>query len=61
VFDEYSRVNLQNMLRNSSQKFDNLKSSDNYEVRNKINEIKGSESEWKARIEVPYKPDCRIM
>jgi len=33
------------MIRNSSQKFDNLKSSDNFQVKEKIREIKGSESE----------------
>ena len=43
------------MIKNNSQKFENLKSSDDYQVRNKISEIKGSESEWQVRIEIPYK------
>jgi hypothetical protein len=33
------------MIRSSSQKFDDLKSSSDYQVINKINEIKSSESE----------------
>lgn len=50
-------VDLPSEIRSSSQKFDNLKSSDDYQAKNKISEIKGSEREWQTRIEVPPK-DC---
>jgi hypothetical protein len=49
------------MIKSSSKKFDSLKDSDDCQIRDKIREIKGSESEWQARIEVLHKPGCRIM
>ena len=57
----YKSKILKYMIRSNSQKFESLRNSDDYQLRDKINEIKDSESEWQTRIEVPFKNDCRIM